>query len=118
MPEAPPIEGLGPEAEAAEAPAAAEPEPAPAEGAPTATLGALYLEQGHLDEAAQIFRQLLDRDGGSEVARRGLEEVERRQAGDLTAALLLSGSAAEGEQGPERTSRMLRAYLGRLRSGD
>ena len=51
-----------------------EPEAAPIQ--PTATLGELYLRQGHADEAEQIFREVLEREPESGAALAGLERVE------------------------------------------
>ena len=82
----------------------------------TATLGELYLRQGHLGEAGKIFHQVLERDPDNEAALRGLESIARRR----TAALGASGPATEGE--PEvkgLTSRkilLLQKYLHQLRA--
>lgn len=50
------------------------------EEAATATLGRLYLRQGHLEEAEGIFREVLRRDPEHAEARRGLEEVAAARA--------------------------------------
>lgn len=54
---------------------------------PTATLGRLYLDQGHVAEAEDIFRAVLERDPSHGGARAGLEAVadRRREEGDRTA---------------------------------
>jgi hypothetical protein len=41
-------------------------------------LGWLYLEQGHLTDAATVFEAVLRTDPDDESARRGLEETRRR----------------------------------------
>ena len=53
-----------------------EPEPAPVQPAATATLGEIYLRQGHADEAERIFREVLEREPDSGAALAGLERVE------------------------------------------
>jgi tetratricopeptide (TPR) repeat protein len=73
-----------------ELPALPEPEPIwapePPARAPepvaTATLGELYLRQGHADEAERIFREVLEREPDSAAALAGLARVEeaRREA--------------------------------------
>lgn len=45
----------------------------------SATLGWLYLEQGHLEDAEEIFRLVLDRQPGDARARDGQREVARRR---------------------------------------
>lgn len=47
----------------------------------TATLGELYAAQGHLEDAASVFRQLLEEDPQNERYLRRLEEIERELAG-------------------------------------
>ncbi len=91
-----------------EPPAAVEPQRA-AEPALTATLGELYLRQGHLGEAEEIFRQILDGDPGNLAALAGLEEVRnRRRAAD-------TGGGPRGVSA--RKSAALRDYLERVRRG-
>ena len=46
----------------------------------TATLGELYLRQGHFEEAANIFRQVLAKDPVNTAARDGLDKIEAREA--------------------------------------
>ncbi|MCP4200323.1 MAG: tetratricopeptide repeat protein [bacterium] len=64
-------------------------EPSPAAGAEsTVTMGSLYLEQGHYQEAAAVFEDVLAREPYNEVAQRGLEAAlegetpAARDAGD------------------------------------
>lgn len=59
-----------PEPEAAHVPTEAEPREA------TVTLGRLYLQQGHEDEARRIFREILDREPDHETARAELLRLE------------------------------------------
>jgi tetratricopeptide (TPR) repeat protein len=113
-------------AEPAELPAAEAAPPAIPEARPdrgegpgraTVTLGRLYLRQGHLEEAEEIFRQVLEADPDNAEARQGLEELAARERPDLRAQELLSGFPGE----PSReglTSRkryVLERYLERLR---
>ncbi|HEX3127210.1 MAG TPA: tetratricopeptide repeat protein [Thermoanaerobaculia bacterium] len=56
-----------------------EPEPEPGraqEPSTTATLGELYLRQGHLDEAERIFREVLERDPYNAAAQAGLGRID------------------------------------------
>ena len=108
------------------APWAPEPvEPAPAAGpAATATLGELYLSQGHLGEAERIFHEVLRREPDSADARVGLERLAARRAErrPLSRRDLLAGYEP-GEEGGEaevrtRKAWVLTEYLRRLRGGD
>jgi len=113
-------------------PWAAEPEPlveaaapaAPAaEAAATATLGELYLRQGHLGEAERMFHEVLRREPENAAAQEGLARAAARRGEKqppLEARDLLAGyePAAEGEA--ERKARkawVLNGYLQRLRRG-
>ncbi|MES1241604.1 MAG: tetratricopeptide repeat protein [Acidobacteriota bacterium] len=132
---------LWPEDEVAPLPQLArepEPEPAAAPGA-TATLGELYLRQGHLDEAERIFQDVLDREPDNAAARAGLGRIgeARRppepepgpavvselapepQAIPLDARRLLAGFQP-GPAGGGTTARkifLLNRYLDRIRGG-
>jgi tetratricopeptide (TPR) repeat protein len=56
-----------------------EPEPEPVravESSATATLGELYLRQGHLDEAERIFQEVLEREPGNAAAHAGLGRID------------------------------------------
>ena len=92
----------------------------------TVPLADLYLEQGHLSEAEDIFRRVAEDDEQNEAARAGLETIARRRA---TAAESLPQSLTEpfdppvpraretlGEdESPERKRALfLRSYAERL----
>lgn len=135
----PPIEPIEPVEEPAQmpepygepilaAPAPPAPEPAPRTGEPiaTATLGELYLRQGHYQEAARIFREVLEREPGNPAALAGLELVastpppEPQEAPPLDAEQLLAGYRPEPQEaGPGGVRRrkvfLLNRYLERLR---
>lgn len=99
-------------------PSAAELESAdePANRESTVTLAELYLEQGHLSEAEEIFQQVLKRDPGSAAARAGMRQIAARQAGELTASELLVESGEARPRGlTERKVTVLKRYLQRLR---
>jgi hypothetical protein len=84
----------------------------------TATLGELYLRQGYVREAEEIFKQVLARDPDNEAALSGLETIGRRRAQKLTAAEL-AGSEPEPEvRGlTARKMQLLSRYLRLLRGG-
>jgi tetratricopeptide (TPR) repeat protein len=124
--------GEEPEIEEAPVPEAA-PEPVaeaiePIEPIATATLGELYLRQGHSAEAEQIFREVLQHEPDNATARAGmaqlasLPEPRRREATPLDAHQLLTGfEPAPGESGGSgvtaRKVFLLNSYLKRLRRG-
>jgi len=86
----------------------------------TATLGELYLRQGYVREAEEIFKQVLARDAENEAALAGLEAIGRKRAQKLTAAELIAGDEeGEGEvRGlTARKIQLLSRYLGKLRRG-
>ncbi len=87
---------------------------APAESpAPTLTLAELYRRQGHYEEAAGIFRQILERQPGNVEAARGLADIKKRESWPLSADDLLGGAPAVGKAGA--SSEILRRYRDRLR---
>jgi tetratricopeptide (TPR) repeat protein len=108
-----------------------EPEPAPelvpveaAQPVATATLGELYLRQGHADEAERIFREVLEREPGSGAALAGLERVAEARhtpmaplvsprAVPLDADRLLTGFSGGGTTA--RKVFLLNRYLDRIR---
>ena len=96
----------------------------------TATLGQLYLRQGHHAEAERIFHEVLRREPDNPAARAGLEhmagpaapEPAGRKAPPLDAAQLLAGfQPAAGQAGAAgvaaRKVFLLNRYLQRLRRG-
>lgn len=112
-----------------------------AEPAATATLGHLYLRQGHLAEAEAMFREVLEREPDNGAAAAGLAEIGLLReppaaptpsavvaeavsppppepvAGPLTATALLAGfdAAAEGDSPVAKKQFLLRGYLARLK---
>ena len=106
-------------------PAPVQPPPAP-EPVATATLGELYLRQGHYQEAARIFHEVLQREPGNPAALAGLERLastpppEPQEAPPLDAEQLLAGYRPEPQEaGPAGMRRrkifLLNRYLERLR---
>lgn len=91
----------------------------PVAASSSATLGELYLSQGHLDEAESEFRRVLALRAGEPAALAGLEEIARRRA--PTAEPMPAPEAAEAPRSPVGLTRRkvatLRAYLERLRRG-
>jgi tetratricopeptide (TPR) repeat protein len=55
--------------------------PGRAEPAPTATLAELYYNQGHLDQARQMYRRLLETEPDNDLYRTRLAELELGQKG-------------------------------------
>lgn len=104
-----------PAVSAAAAPAAAEP-------MATATLGEIYLKQGHHGEAERIFREVLRREPANAAAQEGLARAagRRRERRPLEARDLLAGyepvAAGEAET-RARKAWVLKGYLQRLRQG-
>ena len=97
---------------AAESPQQA-PEPVEFDGgaAATATLGALYLAQGHLDDARRTFEQVLARDPEDAEAIAGLEELARRERPAQPVEVEQPSRGLAG-----RRIERLRSYLGSLRT--
>lgn len=89
---------------------APEPEEIDAGATATATLGALYLAQGHLDDAWITFEQVLERDPEDAEASAGLEEIERRLGTDKAASEPAVSGSNRGKIA------LLRDYLGRIRA--
>ena len=113
----------------APAPAEAFAEPAvapalPVSAAPkaaSATLGELYLAQGHLDEAEESFQSVLLARPGDTAALAGLESV-RQQRGDEAAAFAEDVPAVEEPRVivgglTARKAALLKDYLERIRRG-
>jgi hypothetical protein len=82
----------------------------------TATLGELYLRQGHLREAGEIFHQVLERDPENETALRGLESIARRRTAELQAADLLPEEQPQVRGLTSRKILVLQRYLRRIRA--
>jgi len=91
------------------------PSPVSSSGEPTATLGRLYLQQGHPQEAARIFRQVLRRDPCHAGAQEGMSAVATLAPPQLRAADLLAiaepGEGPTSSGGSERRRAMLNSYL-------
>jgi hypothetical protein len=118
-PELEPVHEAAPEA-APEAVHAAAQEP-PAERVATATLGEIYLRQGHLGEAKRIFDEVLSREPDNAAARQGLAQLASRRGErrPLEGRDLLAGYEP-GEEGGEMEAKarkvfLLNSYLKRLR---
>ncbi len=97
--------------------------PAAAEPAATATLGDLYLRQGHRGEAESIFREVLRREPENAAAQEGLARAagRREESRPLAVRDLLAGyepGPAGGEaEVKARKAWVLKSYLQRLRHG-
>jgi hypothetical protein len=78
-----------------------------ADGNVTATLGRLYLDQGHLDEAERIFRRVLEGAPGNSKASRGLAAVK-------VARLAAEYSEPDSSRRPVARSRATRRRIKRL----
>lgn len=94
----------------------------PAQPVATATLGELYLRQGHANEAERIFREVLEREPGHAAALAGLERVEEARRVPaappavpvaLDAERLLAGFHGRGTTA--RKVFLLNRYLDRIR---
>lgn len=83
----------------------------------TATLAKLYLDQGHLEDAAQAFEEVLAREPEHLDALEGLTEA-RRRLGETQAAEEILDGETENDTGNsrDRKVRVLREYLDRLRA--
>ncbi len=90
----------------------------PSADSPTVTLGELYRKQGHNQEAADIFRQILDRQPGNTEAAKALVDLEKQGDWPLSAEDLLGGSGdPNAPRGGPSGSRdeVLKRYRERLR---
>jgi tetratricopeptide (TPR) repeat protein len=97
--------------------------PPAAEPAATATLGEIYLRQGHLGEAKRIFDEVLRREPDNPAAHEGLLQLasRRQERRPLEGRDLLAGYEP-GEEGGEAEAKarkvfLLNSYLTRLRRG-
>ena len=85
----------------------------------SATLGNLYLEQGHREEAGRIFHKVLEQEPDNPVARQGLARLEGRER-PLTAADLLAVRSANGKIPEGLTAKkvlVLGNYVKQIRAG-
>jgi tetratricopeptide (TPR) repeat protein len=95
----------------------------PIEPIATATLGDLYLRQGHSAEAEQIFREVLQHEPDNATARAGMAQLANLAAPEpFDAHQLLAGfEPAPGQTGGSgvtaRKVFLLNSYLKRLRRG-
>ena len=80
----------------------------------TVTLGRLYLEQGHRQEAEKIFRAVLAREPENTDAHAGLREAQG--ASELKATDLVEREALEGADPLERKKLVLESYRSRIRT--
>ena len=95
-----------------------EPSPVPAaatagvyQPAATVTLGELYLRQGHLEDAASIFRQVLAREPANAAAIAGLDAVRQQPGAPVDASRLLADDAPRTAGITARKILVLRRYL-------
>ncbi len=86
-----------PQAEAPQADADAAAEVEETEEAATATLGELYLSQGHLDEAEEIFDRVLKQDPGNAAALEGKAKLESARVSEAAAEVADEVVVAEEE---------------------
>ena len=93
-----------------------EEEPSEAPAAATVTLGRLYLEQGHVEEAEKIFRAVLELEPESVDAQIGLQEALGVGA-QLKATDLVDAETLAMVDPVERKRLVLRSYRSRLRAG-
>ena len=84
---------------------AEEPEKAPEEAFVTETMGELYIQQGHLDSALDIYRRLVEQRPDEPELRDRLRAIEDRLFG---APAVVS---AESEHGPSNTGPTIREFL-------
>ena len=109
------VADLAPTGEQSEAAAAAE-EPDLAPAGATVTLGRLYLEQGHLDEAERIFRAVLELEPDNVDAQAGIREALGVRA-ELKATDLVDAEMLAMADPVERQRLVLKSYRSRLRAG-
>ena len=85
--------------------------PRPAEPAATATLGELYLRQGHLGEAERIFREVLRREPDNAAAREGLARSSPAggSSGAARGRATCSPATSPGRRAGERRRRPARS---------
>jgi len=83
----------------------------------TVTLGDLYLRQGHVGEAEQIFQEVLRREPENTAAREALAQVaSSREEPVAASAVPVEPAAAPGDR-RARKVQLLTSYLQRIRRG-
>lgn len=108
-------EGIFPVADTITRVVVATPEP-PVMGA-TVTLANLYLQQGHLDDAEQAYREVLARQPANQQAMAGLDEILQRRDRQVDGAETPSMDfEAVGSDPTARKISVLREYLHRIRT--
>lgn len=113
--EAPLAPGPGPLEDLMREPPAA---PAATATGATATLGDLYREQGHRDDAERVFRDVLTEEPGNLRARQGLAELAADNDKEPAALVALAAADdADGEDPERRRIAVLRGYLARIQRG-
>lgn len=83
--------------------------------ATTVTLGRLYLEQGHAEEAERIFSAVLQKEPANADAQAGLKETQGVEK-ELTAANLVDAETLAGVDSAQRRRLVLESYRSRLRA--
>jgi hypothetical protein len=86
---------------------------------PTVTLGSLYLKQGHHEEAARIFEEILRKEPGHQAALAGLNLARKPDSSGLSAMDLLADPAVVGSAPTEVTTQkilVLTNYLQHLKA--
>jgi tetratricopeptide (TPR) repeat protein len=89
----------------------------PSEEPATATLGFLYLHQGHLEEAERIFGEVLHREPDNSAVRGALNQLMQQRAPVSAAQLLAGFTPTQGAKVSSKKAHLLNRYLQRLRSG-
>lgn len=119
-----PLEDEGPESDDEDPWATPDTETADAaivdeDAAPTVTLGSLYLKQGHHEEAARIFEEILRKEPGHQAALAGLNLARKPDSSGLSAMDLLADQSLIGAAPTEVTTQkilVLTNYLQHLKA--
>ena len=101
----------GSPAPAAGEPAAGPPGPPLQGGMPTATLGDLYASQGHIEQALDVYRQLMASQPDDPEIRRRVEELTMLAHAKSEAP---ASSSAQPEVGAEGDDRAIREAIHKL----
>jgi tetratricopeptide (TPR) repeat protein len=92
------------------------PPPPPSPPVATATLGALYQEQGHSEEAARVFHDVLEREPDNLRAQEGLAALG--EVGEPEPAAVVAPAVDEDAEGDrQRRIALLHEYLARIQRG-